>query len=161
MPLRPLPSCAALHERISPLLIYLRAKGRASFFGRIFLPSCTSINLAVEIGKRVAWHRIEIKMSHTGGRPVLFLPDRSSIPGIPSGWINVVIDGELHEANFVKAAVNVVRKKEVAPERTSTDPAPLVRSTSRSPRHRSPRRYPNVRQQVRGHAVRGLIPSRS
>jgi hypothetical protein len=54
---------------------------------------------------------IVCKVSHAGGRPILFLPDRKTYPGIPTGWTNVLVDGELYEANFVKVAVNVMRKK--------------------------------------------------
>ena len=54
---------------------------------------------------------IVCKVSHAGGRPILFLPDRKTYPGIPTGWTDVLVDGELYEANFVKVAVNVMRKK--------------------------------------------------
>src|SRR5690606_25161474 len=50
-----------------------------------------------------------LEVSHTGGRPILFLPDRAKTPGIPEGWQRVLIDDKPHEANFVKVAVNVVR----------------------------------------------------
>jgi hypothetical protein len=52
---------------------------------------------------------IVCKVSHANGRPILFLPDRTTQPGIPEGWTAVDIDGEPYEANFVKVAVNVVR----------------------------------------------------
>ena len=32
-------------------------------------------------------------------------------PGLPSGWTEVSLDGEMYEANFVKVALNVVRRK--------------------------------------------------
>jgi len=51
------------------------------------------------------------KVSHANRRPILFLPDRSSNPNLPTGWTDVVTDGELYEANFVKVAVNVMRRK--------------------------------------------------
>ena len=54
---------------------------------------------------------IVCKVSHSQGKPLLFLPERSSRKDIPFGWTPVVIDGETHEANFVKIAVNVVRKE--------------------------------------------------
>lgn len=50
-----------------------------------------------------------MKVSHTGGKPILFLPDRKQSPGIPEGWQIVSIDGTPHRANFVKIAVNVVQ----------------------------------------------------
>jgi superfamily II DNA or RNA helicase len=51
-----------------------------------------------------------MKVSHTGGKPILFLPSRDRTPGIPLGWQTVLIDGKAHQANFVKVAVNVVRE---------------------------------------------------
>ncbi len=51
------------------------------------------------------------KVSHAGGRPIIFLPDRTTSPGMPSGWTDILADGERYEANFVKVAVNVVRRK--------------------------------------------------
>lgn len=53
---------------------------------------------------------IVCKVSHSGGSPILFLPDRATRPEIPEGWTPVTIDGAAHEANFVKVAVNVVRR---------------------------------------------------
>ncbi|MEI6667553.1 MAG: DUF3427 domain-containing protein [Acidobacteriota bacterium] len=53
---------------------------------------------------------IECKVSHADGRPMLFLPSRDERSDIPSGWANVVADAEPYEANFVKVAVNVLRK---------------------------------------------------
>jgi len=50
-----------------------------------------------------------MKVSHANGRPILFLPDRSRVSGVPDGWQPVSIDGQRYEANFVKVAVNVVR----------------------------------------------------
>jgi len=58
----------------------------------------------------VAETQIICKVSHSGGRPLLFLPPRSANPGIPSGWTNVSVEGESFEANFVKVAVNVIRR---------------------------------------------------
>jgi superfamily II DNA or RNA helicase/diadenosine tetraphosphate (Ap4A) HIT family hydrolase len=56
--------------------------------------------------------RFVMKVSHTNGRPILFLPNRASTPGIPQGWQPVLIGGKPHQANFVKVAVNVVRATE-------------------------------------------------
>jgi superfamily II DNA or RNA helicase/diadenosine tetraphosphate (Ap4A) HIT family hydrolase len=53
---------------------------------------------------------IVCKVSHANERPILFLPDRATHPGIPEGWTEVQIDGEHYEANFVKVAVNVMRR---------------------------------------------------
>lgn len=52
----------------------------------------------------------QCKVSHAGGRPIIFLPDRSEQEGIPEGWTRIRADGEEYEANFVKVAVNVVRR---------------------------------------------------
>ncbi len=56
--------------------------------------------------------RIVCKVIHTNGKPILFLPDRELHPEIPSGAVDVAIDGKPHEADFVKIAVNVVRAKD-------------------------------------------------
>jgi superfamily II DNA or RNA helicase/diadenosine tetraphosphate (Ap4A) HIT family hydrolase len=53
---------------------------------------------------------IVCKVSHSGGRPILFLPDRQSHAGIPDGWTEIRADHHDYEANFVKVAVNVVRR---------------------------------------------------
>ena len=50
------------------------------------------------------------KVSHSGGKPLLFLPQRDKVPMIPSGWTPVFANGEVFEANFVKVAVNVMRR---------------------------------------------------
>jgi superfamily II DNA or RNA helicase/HKD family nuclease/diadenosine tetraphosphate (Ap4A) HIT family hydrolase len=55
-------------------------------------------------------NRIVCSVSHSSGRPILFLPNRSKAPGIPEGWQDVVINGEMHQAKFVKIAVNVVTR---------------------------------------------------
>src|SRR5207249_3077300 len=55
--------------------------------------------------------RIVCKVSHSGGRPILFLPDRANHPSIPTGTIPIMIDTEAYEADFVKVAVNVIRKR--------------------------------------------------
>jgi len=47
-------------------------------------------------------------VSHANQRPIIFLPDREKTPGIPSGWTDVAIDGNIFRANFVRIAVNVV-----------------------------------------------------
>ena len=55
--------------------------------------------------------RFVCKVSHANKRPILFLPDRAQNPDLPSGWTDVTIDGEKYEADFVKVALNVVRRK--------------------------------------------------
>ena len=52
-----------------------------------------------------------LKVSHAESRPILFLPDRESHPGLPEGWTDVDVGGETLKANFVKIAVNVARRE--------------------------------------------------
>ena len=54
--------------------------------------------------------RIVCKVSHTNGKPILFLPSRDRNPGIPEGWVEVTADGETYQAKFVKIAVNVMTR---------------------------------------------------
>lgn len=51
-----------------------------------------------------------LKVTHSGGTPILFLPTGAERSDLPSGWTPITIDGGSYEANFVKIAVNVVRK---------------------------------------------------
>jgi superfamily II DNA or RNA helicase len=55
---------------------------------------------------------IVCKVSHSNGKPIIFLPDRAKIPGIPEGWVPVIAKGEQYQANFVKIAVNVFRRED-------------------------------------------------
>ena len=54
--------------------------------------------------------RFECAVSHAKGHPLIFLPDRASVPDIPEGWVDVTADGERYQANFVEIAVNVLRR---------------------------------------------------
>jgi hypothetical protein len=54
--------------------------------------------------------RIVCKVSHANGRPILFLPDRNRMAGLPDGWVDVSVDGEIYHARFVKVAVNVLQR---------------------------------------------------
>ena len=54
--------------------------------------------------------RFECAVSHANGRPLVFLPNRADVPGIPEGWVDVTVDGDLYQANFVKVAVNILRR---------------------------------------------------
>lgn len=49
-------------------------------------------------------------VSHSQGRPILFLADRIKHPALPNGWTTVLVGQEELRANFVKVAVNVVTK---------------------------------------------------
>lgn len=51
-----------------------------------------------------------LKVSHSGGQPILFLPSGVHRERLPSGWVRLVADEKTYEANFVKVAVNVVRE---------------------------------------------------
>jgi len=52
--------------------------------------------------------RFTCRVSHSSGKPILFLPPRDQTAGLPSGWRDVWVAGELTQANFVKVAVNVM-----------------------------------------------------
>ena len=54
---------------------------------------------------------IVCKISHSQGKPILFLPPREKHPNIPHGLTSVFIEDKEHEADFVDIAVNVIRKK--------------------------------------------------
>ena len=43
-------------------------------------------------------------VKHSGGRPILFLPDREEHPELPSGTTTVLANGEPYEAKFAKIA---------------------------------------------------------
>ena len=51
-----------------------------------------------------------LKVSQASGRPILFLPPEPERSDLPEGWTDVFVDGTTYSANFVKVAVNVVRK---------------------------------------------------
>jgi superfamily II DNA or RNA helicase/HKD family nuclease len=55
-----------------------------------------------------AEERIVCKVSHAGGRPIIFL-DRNKYPHTPEGWTDVLVDDETYRANFVKVALNVIQ----------------------------------------------------
>jgi hypothetical protein len=54
--------------------------------------------------------RVVASLSHSSGRPILFLPDRTRVEDVPEGWQTIVVDGEELQANFRKIAVNVVTR---------------------------------------------------
>jgi hypothetical protein len=55
--------------------------------------------------------QVVCKVAQMSGRPMLFLPDRAKDPKIPFGWVKVIVDGEVYQANFVKIAVNVIKRE--------------------------------------------------
>jgi len=53
----------------------------------------------------------EAKVSHSSGRPILFVPDKSACPGRPFGPTEVRLpDGSMWEFKFVKVACNVATR---------------------------------------------------
>jgi hypothetical protein len=60
--------------------------------------------------------RIVCEVSHAGGRPLIFL-DRERNLDLPIGWTEIRVDGELYLGNFVRAALNVVRREGSAENR--------------------------------------------
>jgi hypothetical protein len=54
--------------------------------------------------------RFICRVSHSGDRPILFLPPRDRIAGLPEGWVEITADGEDYQAKFVKVAVNVMQR---------------------------------------------------
>jgi hypothetical protein len=64
------------------------------------------------VGDVASAPRIYGRVSHANGKPIIFLPDRDRTPGIPEGWVDVIADGELYHAKFVKVAVNVATRGE-------------------------------------------------
>lgn len=54
------------------------------------------------------------KVIHANGRPILML-DRPRNPGLPEGWAEILVGDERFQANFVKIALNVVRRAPGAP----------------------------------------------
>lgn len=53
--------------------------------------------------------RFVCRVLHANGRPILKLPDRQKTPGIPAGWVDVLVNGQSYVANFVKEFLNVLR----------------------------------------------------
>jgi len=52
----------------------------------------------------------QCRVSHSGGNPIIRLPDRERVEGIPEGWVDVDVGDEVVQANFVKIAVNVMHR---------------------------------------------------
>ncbi|MGQ0464794.1 MAG: DEAD/DEAH box helicase family protein [Sporichthyaceae bacterium] len=67
--------------------------------------------LARHLDARTAGDGAILRVSHAGGRPILFL-DRRRHPELPSGSVDVTAaDGHVFELDFVKVAVNVARRR--------------------------------------------------
>jgi hypothetical protein len=50
------------------------------------------------------------RVFHSSGKPILKLPDRETMQGLPSGWTTVRTKDGPYEANFAKIAVNQLRE---------------------------------------------------
>jgi hypothetical protein len=100
-------------------------EGNGTFALRVPVPDQLRGPLAELVAELVDWRLakyldsrrdgdpgIVLKVSHAGGRPILFL-DRQRYPVTPSGAVDVVTaDGHVYEMDFVKVAVNVARQGE-------------------------------------------------
>lgn len=53
--------------------------------------------------------RFQCRVSHSSGNPILRLPDRKSIEGIPEGWVSVDVSGDVVELKFSSIAINLAR----------------------------------------------------
>ncbi|MBW2731830.1 MAG: hypothetical protein JRH20_05510, partial [Deltaproteobacteria bacterium] len=122
-----------LEEHPIPALVDGRGTGGVSYFeyeNGVFsthnLPDGAAHQVAlVELTRELVELRIaeyldrgtfQIKVNHNGsGNPILMPLDRARNPRLPHGWTTVEVDGIKHEANFVKIAVNVLRKSEDEP----------------------------------------------
>jgi superfamily II DNA or RNA helicase/HKD family nuclease/diadenosine tetraphosphate (Ap4A) HIT family hydrolase len=66
------------------------------------------------LGLEVRDDQFTCKVFHSGGIPILKLPDRDKHPHLPLGWVPISTSEGEYEANFVKIAVNVIRAKDGA-----------------------------------------------
>ena len=120
------------HLRRNPIEAWIGGRGTAgtkyfSFDGERFRSefsiSNSSISAAQELIREIVdWRVAEyfarstpnkdqqfvLKLSHSSGNPIIFLPDRNVHPELPEGWTEIRVDGEVLRANFVKIALNVV-----------------------------------------------------
>ena len=53
--------------------------------------------------------RFTCKVSHSGGRAILFLPDRAQNPAIPRGWLDVDAEGRRLRVKLVEIAINIAQ----------------------------------------------------
>ena len=51
-----------------------------------------------------------LKVSHSDGKPILFLPAGETHLELPEGWTNLRVNDETLNANFVKVAINVIQR---------------------------------------------------
>jgi superfamily II DNA or RNA helicase len=89
----------------------LRAEGEEAEALRGLIREIAEWRLAEYLRRAAAGQeqdRFYCRVSHSGNRPIIFLPSRASTPGIPEGWTEILLNNEPRMANFAKVAVNVV-----------------------------------------------------
>lgn len=62
-------------------------------------------------GQNVGEVKVECRVSHSDGKPIIRLPSRQQVEALPSGWTPVLVDGETYYGNFVKIALNVMARE--------------------------------------------------
>ena len=67
---------------------------------------------ARRVGRQSEADRIVCRVAQANGRPILFLPQRERMAGIPEGWVDVLVEDVIYQANFAKIAVNVLHQGE-------------------------------------------------
>ena len=77
--------------------------------------------LAEYVNRPKKWDDEEIvcKVMHSGGRPILKLPDGCDEREEPWGWHRVIADDNSYKANFVRLYVNVLRDETTGQNRLS------------------------------------------
>ncbi len=54
-------------------------------------------------------NRFVCRVIQSAGRPILKLPDRDKTAGIPSGWVDVLVNDQVRPVKFAKEFINVIR----------------------------------------------------
>ncbi len=93
--------------RTRPLLTLKNPESMRCF--REWVAELAEWRLAEYLGRKVP-RPFRANVAHASGCPILFLPPRSQRPDLPTGRIDVRVDGEIYEADFEKFAINVVRE---------------------------------------------------
>ncbi len=93
--------------RTQPLLALKNPESMRCF--REWVVELAEWRLAEYLGRKVP-RPFRAKVAHASGSPILFLPARSQRPDLPTGRIDVRVNGEACEANFVQIAINVIRE---------------------------------------------------
>jgi len=62
------------------------------------------------VGGMTGADRIMCRVARASGTPMLFLPPRERMAGIPINWVDIIANGQPAQANFVQIAVNVVQR---------------------------------------------------